>query len=88
MGKKMWGLGVSVFIILLGCSVPVLWDSILAITLGNIISLIVFIIFGIYGNSWREKSLVDRGYKQVDTISAANTEGALELYKNHTSTTR
>ena len=87
--KKMWGIGVSGLMALLVCSsVMVVWDSTWAIALGNIISLIIFIIFGIYGNSWQEKSLVARGYEQVDTVTAANVEGALALYLKSASTKR
>ena len=64
------------------------WDSTWAIALGNIISLIIFIIFGIYGNSWQEKSLVARRYEQVDTVTAANVEGTLALHLKSASAKR
>lgn len=51
----------------------------------NLLALVAAIIFGINGNSWREKHLLSRGFDLVDTISAANAEGAVALYMKGTS---
>lgn len=51
----------------------------------NIISLLVYVVFGVYGNRWREKHLLTRGFKHVDTLTAANPAGAVALYSNSTS---
>lgn len=48
--------------------------------LASLVSLGIYIACGINGNRWREKSLFSRGYDQVDTVSAANREGAVTLY--------
>ncbi len=46
----------------------------------NLLSLVIAIIFGMNGNAWREASLISRGYEHVDTVTAANPEGALALH--------
>ncbi|MCK8067871.1 hypothetical protein [Cobetia sp. 1CM21F] len=46
----------------------------------SLVSLGIYIACGINGNRWREKSLFSRGYDHVDTVSAANREGAVILY--------
>ncbi|MEJ8678778.1 DUF2628 domain-containing protein [Plesiomonas shigelloides] len=51
----------------------------------NIISLLVYVVFGVYGNRWREKHLLTRGFKHVDTLTAANLAGAVALYSKATS---
>ena len=51
----------------------------------NIISLLVYVVFGVYGNRWREKHLLTRGFKHVETLTAANPAGAVALYSKATS---
>ncbi|MGL5500736.1 MAG: DUF2628 domain-containing protein [Plesiomonas shigelloides] len=51
----------------------------------NIISLLVYVVFGVYGNRWREKHLLTRGFKHVETLTAANPAGAVDLYSKATS---
>lgn len=51
----------------------------------NIISLLVYVVFGVYGNRWREKHLLTRGFKHVETLTAANPAGAVALYLKATS---
>lgn len=82
MVKKQWALGVSVLIGLLvfGFIVGAAAGDEGGGALINIVSIIINIIFGINGNSWREKNLISRGYEQVDTVTAANPEGAIALY--------
>lgn len=45
-----------------------------------IVPWILSIVFGMKGNSWREKNLISRGFEFKDIISASNPEGALALY--------
>ena len=45
----------------------------------NIVGIIISIIFGFNGNSWREKNLVSRGYELASIVTAANPEGAVAL---------
>ena len=83
MVKNMWGLGVGLLVFL-----PILFGIIIifsgggtaAETLINCVAIIINIIFGVNGNSLREKNLVSRGYKHADTVTAANPEGAFALY--------
>ena len=79
MVKKQWALGVGVFIgaIVFGFIVGIAGGSDAII---NIFSIILNIVFGINGNSWREKNLISRGYELVDTVTAANKDGAIALY--------
>lgn len=46
----------------------------------NIISLLVYVVFGVYGNRWREKHLLTHGFKHIDTLTAANPADAVALY--------
>ena len=82
MVKKMWGLGVSVFIgfFVFGFIVGVSESGAGGDALINIVSIIANIIFGINGNKWRENNLSKRGYEYKDTVTAANTEAAVALY--------
>ena len=72
--KKMWwpvvGLIVAVFVLL-----PII------AALGDVITIVISVIFGIYGNDWREINLPNRGYDYKETITAANPEGAIALYR-------
>jgi len=82
MTKKLWAIG---FGVLAGAFVV---GFILAVAgageggdlLMNIASLIVSIIFGLNGNSWRRNNLISRGYEQADIVTAANQEDALALH--------
>lgn len=44
------------------------------------VPLILGIIFGAKGNSWREESLLSRGYEQVGMVAAENPHQALALW--------
>ena len=82
MVKKMWGLGVGVLIgfFVLGFILGVAGGGSGGDALINVVAIIAYIIFGINGNSWREKNLVSRGFELVDTVTAANPEGAIALH--------
>lgn len=75
MVKKMWGLGVAVMIATIVFIAIAKSEALI-----NIVSLIASIVFGMNGNSWREKNLVSRGFEQTDTVTAANPDGAMALY--------
>jgi hypothetical protein len=81
MVKKMWAIGVGVLIGLfaLGIILAVAGVEDAAALIINIVALGINIAFGVKGNSWREKNLVSRGFEQVDTVTAANSDGALAL---------
>lgn len=82
MAKKQWALGVAVLIgfLVLGFVVGAAGGREGGEGFINFASFIVSIIFGMNGNSWREKNLISRGYEQEDTVTAANPEGAVALY--------
>lgn len=82
MVKKMWGLGAGVLIgfVVLNLIVGMAGGGSGGGALISVISIITNIIFGENGNSWFEKNLATRGFEQVDTVTAANPEGAIALY--------
>ena len=82
MVKKMWGLGVGVLIgfFVLGFIIGAAGGGSGGDALINVAAIIAKIIFGVNGNSWREKNLVSRGFELVDTVTAANPEGAIALH--------
>jgi len=45
-------------------------------------NIIVFVIFGIYGNKWKEKNLISRGYVYKDIVEAKTSNDALLKYSN------
>jgi hypothetical protein len=77
--KKMWAIGIGllilslIFISMVGAGADLLI---------NIVSIIVSVAFGIYGNSLREKNLGSRGYEMKKTISAANPGEAITQFKD------
>jgi hypothetical protein len=84
--EKMWSRGLSQgFIFLVYISIllfapyttPV---GSLAIVFACVLQLIICTVFGVKGNSWREKNLVARGFEHVETVTAANSDGAMALY--------
>jgi len=83
MVKKMWALGIGFLAaffflgIILGLSGT---ESGAADGLINIAAFIVNIVFGINGNSWREKNLLARGFEIKDTVTASNPDGAMALF--------
>ncbi len=82
MVKKIWGIGIGVLILFL------IFLSMLgtgADLFVNIISFVVSIIFGVYGNSWRENNLDSRGYQMKDTVTAATPEDAIAQFMNQES---
>lgn len=88
MVKKMWGLGIgSLFLLLLLAAVDSGGGVGGEFALG-LVGLIPYIIAGVYGNSWREKNLVSRGFEHVDAVTAANPDGALALYLKPATATR
>jgi hypothetical protein len=79
--KRMWGLGVGVLIggLVFGFIVGAFGGGKDGDALINIVAFIVNVIFGVNGNSWREKNLVSRGFEEVGTLTAANPESAVAL---------
>lgn len=101
--KKMWVLGAGVFVgcFVVYSSIafsiirdsanvknPVIYVIFMTTFIGSIIQIIIGYIFGMGGRIWREKNLVSRGFEQVDTVTAANPEGALAIYLKAASTER
>ena len=79
--KKMWALGIGT---LVG---GIILISILEAILGNIgngLGAGISVMFGMYGNKWREGNLKYRGYDEVSTIIGSNPEGAVATYLKQT----
>lgn len=77
--KKLWGVGSSLlgsFIVL----AIVAGDGAAADALFNVVVVVVAIVLGLNGNAMRIKNLTARGFELVDTVTAANADGALALY--------
>lgn len=47
--------------------------------IGTVVTMIIGIILGLYGNLLREKNLLSRGYNYVTTVSAETPERAIAL---------
>jgi hypothetical protein len=77
MVKKMWALGIGLFVLSL-IFISMVGPG--ADLLINILSVMVSLIFGMYGNSWRGKNLESRGYEIKDTITAANPGEAIAIF--------
>lgn len=86
--NRMWGLGLSVLIGCFGLGIIIGLsgggsggDAIL-----NIIAIVINIVFGINGNSWREKKLAMRGFECIETVNANNADIAISRFiKENTS---
>lgn len=84
--EKMWSVGLNQGLIFLVCMLIVLFApyttpvGLLAIIFSCVLQLIICIVSGVKGNSWREKNLVSRGFEHVETVTAANSDGALALH--------
>jgi hypothetical protein len=84
--EKMWILGLHHGLVSLAFMSIVLFApyttrvGLLAIIYACVLQLTICIVSGVKGNSWREKNLVSRGFAHVDTVTAANSDGAIALY--------
>lgn len=52
--------------------------------LSNIMSVIVYIVFGIFGNTWRENKLSSVGYAHKATVRAKNPKEAIAAWTTGT----
>lgn len=78
--KKLWGLGAVLLVaVIILAMFPI--ETGIGV-LAALLSLGIYITCGINGNRWREKNLASRGYDHVDTVSAANPDGAVAAYLN------
>jgi hypothetical protein len=70
--KKIWVIGSAIlmFSVLLHASVPLSYLP-YAFDLG------CALVFGYFGNGWREANLVDRGYELINDVSAKTPGGAI-----------
>ncbi|MDO9161214.1 MAG: TIR domain-containing protein [Methylococcaceae bacterium] len=82
--KKLWAiggalLGIAIFIQLI--ALDSYGEEAQAISaFGSIVSIVVSVVLGMNGNSWRESNLLSKGYQFKTTLSAATPEGAMALY--------
>lgn len=75
--KKLYGIGVVLLMSLIVLRVLIETRELALVWLGAVGSLVVVLIVGFQGNSWRENKLMDRGYQQVETLQAENAEAAI-----------
>ena len=82
--KRMWALGGILFAVFFAIGFigrAAGGDTEQAIdVLTPIANLVISIVFGVKGNSWREKNLMGRAYEFRTTVTAVNPEGAIALF--------
>lgn len=79
--KKMWGIGICllavvIFILIMETHFKIEELSVIDI----IITIIIGIVFGMNGNTWRVNNLQKRGFEHKDTVTALTPEGAIAIY--------
>ncbi len=87
MMKQMWklSLGVVLAILAIGFITGLAASKEMGEAILNGIGMTANLMFGVHGNSWREESLIARGFTVKKTISAASPGAAVALYlKNET----
>ena len=84
MVKKMWALGVLVFVgwFVLGIILNAVATSSERSVIIFMSGIIINIVFGVNGNSWREKNLLARGYKIKGTEKAVDLENVNSSRQN------
>jgi hypothetical protein len=80
--KKMYLLGIVLLAAIIAFGLVL--GLVLGLVIGDVIimflNIVVSIIFGAYGNRWRETNLQERGFELKDTVSATTPENAMSLY--------
>ena len=79
MYKKMWALGLSVLFLTL-IIYGTLWNGTSLFTVADVISLFISFVFGMNGNEWRVKNLVNRGYDYIERVNASSPDGAIAAH--------
>ena len=46
----------------------------------RVVLFVLSVVYGVFGNKWRAANLSSRGFEFVDTVTAANSEGAVALH--------
>ncbi|MCG3117335.1 MAG: DUF2628 domain-containing protein [Candidatus Manganitrophus sp. SA1] len=88
MMKKMWKLsiGVVLAILVIGFITGIAASEEMGEAILNGIGMTANLMFGVHGNSWREESLIARGFAVKKMVSAASAGAAVALYlENDTS---
>lgn len=82
MVKKMWklGIGVVLAILVIGFITGIAASEEMGEAILNGLGMTANLMFGVHGNSWREESLIARGFAIKKTISAAGPAAAVALY--------
>ncbi len=85
MAKRMWWLSAAVMLglvaiggftgVFLDCENDPTFCRVL-----DLVGLVLGVIFGFYGNKWREKNLQSRGFDYRETVSAKNPQSAIASY--------
>ena len=81
--KKLWVLACVVFVVLFTFGFIVgLMNMDVGLTNFIIysVSLVESAIFGVYGNSWRENNLMDRGYEYMQGVEANSADAAIAIH--------
>ncbi|QEY25047.1 DUF2628 domain-containing protein [Neisseria animalis] len=86
--KKLWAVAIGLLVLqiinLLLSAMLEAGDNDVLIIISSIFflltSIVIPIIIGVQGNSWREKKLISRGFVYKDVINAGTPEGALSFY--------
>ena len=85
--KKMWALGIGIIVgllIVLLIFIVAGTDEVIVNGFFIFANIVIAIVFGVRGNSWREKNLLSRGFSLAATESAGNPEAALALHASST----
>ena len=78
--KQMWGLGIRILVTFVVLSLLAGQNELLR-AINSLLGFSVFLAFGMFGNTLREKNLVKRGYVEVpQLVNAANPEAAIAQY--------
>ena len=72
--KKMWWPVVGVLIAVFALALFIA-------ALADVVIIVISMIFGIFGNKWRENNLPTRRYDYKETVNAETPEGAITLYR-------
>ena len=82
MVKKMWKLSICVVFafLVIGFTIGIIGNEQWGEAIVNGLGVTANLIFGVHGNSWREKNLLSRGFNQKQTVAALNPKSAVALY--------
>jgi hypothetical protein len=84
MFAKLWVIGIAALIAGIALHIESKYSQLPGIRiLLNFASFYINLVLGLKGNKWRESNLVARGFEFQNTVSAANKNGAVDLFLNN-----